>query len=56
MSYEVIQRVGKYQYIFLATGYRSQDGKVRQKRIPIGKVYSTPKTFSMSGSLYALSC
>ena len=38
MSYEVIQRVGKYQYIFLATGYRSQDGKVRQKRIPIGKV------------------
>ena len=38
MSYEVIQRVGKYQYIFLATGYRDQNGKVRQKRVPIGKV------------------
>ena len=41
MSYEVIQRVGKYQYIFLATGYRNKDGKVRQKRVPIGKVDPT---------------
>ena len=38
MSYEVIQRVGKYQYIFLAKGYRDQNGKVRQKRVPVGKV------------------
>ena len=38
MSYEVIQRVGKYQYIFLATVYRNQDGKVCQKRVPIDKV------------------
>ena len=38
MSYEVIQKVGKYQYLYLATGYRNQDGKPRQKRVSIGKV------------------
>lgn len=38
MSYEVIQKVGKYQYIYLANGFRNKDGKVRQKRRPIGKI------------------
>ena len=42
MSYEVIQTVGKYQYIYLAEGFRNKDGQVRQKRRPIGKI--NPKT------------
>ncbi len=42
MSYEVIQKVGQYQYIYLADGYRNKDGQVRQKRRPIGKI--DPKT------------
>lgn len=42
MSYEVIQKVGKYQYIYLAEGFRNNKGQVRQKRRPIGKI--DPKT------------
>ncbi len=42
MSYEVIQRVGRYQYIYLADGYRNSEGQVRQNRRPIGKI--NPKT------------
>ena len=42
MSYEVIQKVGRYEYIYLADGFRNQDGQVRQKRRSIGKV--DPKT------------
>lgn len=42
MSYEVIQRVGQYQYIYLADGYRNNQGQVRQKRRTIGKI--NPKT------------
>ena len=42
MSYEVIQRVGQYQYIYLADGYRNNQGQVRQKRRAIGKI--NPKT------------
>lgn len=42
MSYEVVQKIGKHQYIYLAKGYRNVDGKPRQKRIPIGKI--DPKT------------
>lgn len=42
MSYEVIQKVGQYQYIYLAEGFRNKDGQVRQKRRPIGKI--NPKT------------
>jgi len=42
MSYEVIQKVGQYQYIYLAEGFRNKDGQVRQKRRPIGKI--DPKT------------
>lgn len=42
MSYEVIQKVGKYQYIYLATGFRNSKGKVRQTRRSIGKI--NPKT------------
>jgi transposase len=42
MSFEVIQKVGKYQYIYLAEGYRNKDGKVRQKRRAVGKI--DPKT------------
>ena len=38
MSYEVIQKVGRYQYIYLAEGFRNKDGQVRQKRRPIGKI------------------
>lgn len=38
MSYEVIQTVGKYQYIYLASGFRNEKGQVRQKRRAIGKV------------------
>lgn len=38
MSYEVIQKVGQYQYIFLAEGFRNEDGKVRQRRRSIGKI------------------
>jgi hypothetical protein len=26
MSFEVIQKVGKYQYIYLADGYRNESG------------------------------
>lgn len=40
MSYEVIQKVGQYQYIYLAEGFRDKDGKVRQNRRPIGKINS----------------
>ncbi len=42
MSYEVIQKVGQYQYIYLAEGFRTKDGQVRQKRRSIGKI--DPKT------------
>lgn len=42
MSYEVIQPVGKYRYIYLTDGYRDKDGKVKQNRRPIGKI--DPKT------------
>jgi len=42
MSYEVIQSVGKYQYIYLAEGYRNENGDSRQKRRSIGKIH--PKT------------
>lgn len=42
MSYEVIQTVGKYKYIYLAEGFRNEEGKPRQKRRPIGKI--DPKT------------
>lgn len=38
MSYEVIQKVGEYQYIYLAEGYRNEDGNPRQKRRSIGKI------------------
>lgn len=38
MSYEVIQKVGTYQYIYLAEGYRNENGQPRQKRRPIGKI------------------
>ena len=38
MSYEVIQKVGRYQYIYLAEGYRNENGQPRQKRKPIGKI------------------
>lgn len=38
MSFEVIQKIGKYQYIFLAKGYRNDKGQVRQKRRSIGKI------------------
>lgn len=38
MSYEVIQTVGKHQYIYLAEGYRNENGKPRQKRRSIGKI------------------
>jgi transposase len=40
MSYEVIQKVGQYQYIYLAEGFRNKDGQVRQKRRSIGKIDS----------------
>lgn len=42
MSYEVVQKVGKYQYIYLAEGYRNHDGQPRQNRRSIGKI--DPKT------------
>ncbi len=38
MSYEVIQKVGRHQYIYLAEGYRNENGQPRQKRRPIGKI------------------
>ena len=38
MSYEVIQPVGKYQYIYLAESYRTPDGKTHQRRRIIGKI------------------
>lgn len=38
MSYEVIQKVGIYQYIYLAEGYRNENGQPRQKRKSIGKI------------------
>lgn len=38
MSYEVIQKVGRHQYIYLAEGYRNENGQPRQKRKPIGKI------------------
>ncbi|MDR0684713.1 MAG: hypothetical protein LBF83_06265 [Spirochaetaceae bacterium] len=38
MSFEVIQKVGKYQSIYLADGYRNDGGKPRQHRTPIGKI------------------
>lgn len=38
MSFEVIQTVGKYQYIYLAEEYRNADGLPRQKRTVIGKI------------------
>jgi len=41
MSYEVVQKVGKYSYIYLAEAYRNKNGEPRQKRTPIGKVDST---------------
>lgn len=41
ISYEVIQKVGRYQYIYLAEGFRDERGQVRQKRRSIGKVDPT---------------
>ncbi|HCB30298.1 MAG TPA: IS1634 family transposase [Acinetobacter lwoffii] len=38
MSYEVIQKVGQYQYIYLANGFRNEAGQVRQTRRAIGKI------------------
>ncbi len=38
MSYEVIQKGGKYQYIYLGEGYRNENGQPRQKHKPIGKI------------------
>lgn len=38
MSYEVIQKVGRHQYIYLAEGYRNENGQPRQKRRAIGKI------------------
>lgn len=38
MSYEVIQKVGTHQYIYLAVGYRNENGQPRQRRRPIGKI------------------
>jgi transposase len=38
MSFEVVQKVGKYQYIYLADGYRNERGEPRQHRTPIGKI------------------
>ncbi len=38
MSYEVIPKVGRNQYIYLAEGYRNENGQPRQKRRPIGKI------------------
>lgn len=38
MGYEVIQKVGTHQYIYLAEGYRNENGQPRQKRKPIGKI------------------
>jgi transposase len=42
MSYEFIQSVGKYQYIYLIDSFRDENGQPRQKRVTIGKV--KPKT------------
>jgi hypothetical protein len=42
MSYEFIQPVGKYQYIYLIDSFRDENGQPRQKRVAIGKV--KPKT------------
>lgn len=42
MSYEFIQRVGKYSYIYLIESYRNEKGEPRQRRTPIGKI--DPKT------------
>lgn len=38
MCFEVIQKVGKHHYIYLAESYRDKRGKPRQNRIPIGKI------------------
>lgn len=38
MSYEIIQKVGIYQYIYLAEAYRDKNGKPRQRRKAIGKI------------------
>ncbi|MDE6621349.1 MAG: hypothetical protein K2K74_12850 [Lachnospiraceae bacterium] len=38
MSYEVIQKVGTHQYIYLAEGYLNKNEQPRQKRKPIGKI------------------
>ena len=38
MSYELIQKVGIYQYIYLAEGYRNEHGQPRQRRRPIGRI------------------
>ena len=42
MSYEFIQKVGKYSYIYLVEAYRNEKGEPRQRRTPIGKI--DPKT------------
>jgi len=42
VSYEFIQKVGKYSYIYLVEAYRNEKGEPRQRRTPIGKV--DPKT------------
>ena len=42
VSYEFIQRVGKYSYIYLVEAYRNEKGEPRQRRTPIGEI--DPKT------------
>lgn len=38
MSCEVIPKVGRHQYIYLAEAYRNENGQPRQRRKPIGKI------------------
>lgn len=38
MSYEIIQKVGIYRYIYLAEAYRDKNGQPRQNRRVIGKI------------------
>lgn len=40
MGYEFIQTVGNYKYIYFIEGHR-ENGKVKQKRTPIGKLNAT---------------
>ena len=38
MSYLFEQQVGKHKYVYLIHGFRDKNGKVKQKRISVGKV------------------